>query len=423
MRRSFISAALALAMLCGCKAGTEPHISESETVYVYEDISVTDTPQTETSLAETSETTSAAETSASISGTTAEKAEQRYNFPQEFYEELDGIFAEFPHFLYYDIALAYKDIESGFTFTIDPDDHFFSASVMKAPYMLYIYRLALEGKADLDRKVTYTEAYKREGTGVLRNMETGTEFTVEELIGYCLEESDNSAFAMLRELFPEDGYTEFMKELGVSHEDDSKAFNQPQICCGSALTISEAIYDFIEENNIYSENLKDHLTHSRNAMILGGEGSEVIRKYGWHGGNFHDLAVIRGEKDYLLSIMANFDMLVIGTEEYRLFGKLSLLIAKYSDKLIEDNTHGNYVSITIKPQEVKDMSLPKDPYMLLSVLNMKLRDIYPNFEALCDDMDADPAKIAESMKKIGYEYDPANNQFSAVPDEAEQAKS
>ena len=121
--------------------------------------------------------------------------------------------------------------------------------------------------------------------------------------------------------------------------------------------------------------------------------------------------------------MANFDMLVIGTEEYRLFGKLSLLIAKYSDKLIEDNTHGNYVSITIKPQEVKDMSLPKDPYMLLSVLNMKLRDIYPNFEALCDDMDADPAKIAESMKKIGYEYDPANNQFSAVPDEAEQAKS
>ncbi len=60
------------------------------------------------------------------------------------------------------------------------------------------------------------------------------------------------------------------------------------------------------------------------------------------------------------------------------------------------------------------MAFPKDPYMLLSVLNMKLRDNYPSFEALCDDTGEDPAPLTETMKSIGYAYSAEENQF--VPD-------
>ncbi|MDE6595770.1 MAG: DUF4250 domain-containing protein [Oscillospiraceae bacterium] len=59
------------------------------------------------------------------------------------------------------------------------------------------------------------------------------------------------------------------------------------------------------------------------------------------------------------------------------------------------------------------MNLPKDPYMLLSVVNMKLRDNYSSLDALCDDMEADGGEIAETLKKIGYAYDSESNQFSA----------
>lgn len=59
------------------------------------------------------------------------------------------------------------------------------------------------------------------------------------------------------------------------------------------------------------------------------------------------------------------------------------------------------------------MNLPKDPYMLLSVVNMKLRDNYSSFEALCDDLDVSGAEISEALEKIGYVYDSENNQFSA----------
>ena len=57
------------------------------------------------------------------------------------------------------------------------------------------------------------------------------------------------------------------------------------------------------------------------------------------------------------------------------------------------------------------MALPTDPIMLLSVVNLKLRDFYPSLDALCDDLDADQAALCASLAAVGYEYDAARNQF------------
>lgn len=55
--------------------------------------------------------------------------------------------------------------------------------------------------------------------------------------------------------------------------------------------------------------------------------------------------------------------------------------------------------------------LPMDPVMLLSVINLKLRDFYPSLDALCDDLDADKEDIIEKLKGIDYTYDANQNQF------------
>ena len=55
--------------------------------------------------------------------------------------------------------------------------------------------------------------------------------------------------------------------------------------------------------------------------------------------------------------------------------------------------------------------LPGDPVILLSVVNTKLRDVYPGLEALCEDMQADQNEITEKLKMIDYEYDAVRNQF------------
>ena len=55
--------------------------------------------------------------------------------------------------------------------------------------------------------------------------------------------------------------------------------------------------------------------------------------------------------------------------------------------------------------------LPKDPILLLSVVNTKLRDYYPSQDALCDDMDVSREVLEEKLGMIDYRYDAEKNQF------------
>ena len=55
--------------------------------------------------------------------------------------------------------------------------------------------------------------------------------------------------------------------------------------------------------------------------------------------------------------------------------------------------------------------IPKDPVMLLSFINLKLRDYYGSLEMLCDDLDVSRTDVEEKLKSIGYSYDSDRNQF------------
>lgn len=55
--------------------------------------------------------------------------------------------------------------------------------------------------------------------------------------------------------------------------------------------------------------------------------------------------------------------------------------------------------------------LPKDPILMLGVVNTKLRDFYVSLDDLCEDMQVDRAEITEKLKGIDYEYDRTRNQF------------
>lgn len=55
--------------------------------------------------------------------------------------------------------------------------------------------------------------------------------------------------------------------------------------------------------------------------------------------------------------------------------------------------------------------VPTDPVILLSFVNMKLRDFYPDLEELCASEDIAREALEEKLSAIGYRYDPARNQF------------
>lgn len=56
-------------------------------------------------------------------------------------------------------------------------------------------------------------------------------------------------------------------------------------------------------------------------------------------------------------------------------------------------------------------SVPKDPFVLISWLNMKLRDRYDSLESLCDDLDLDREEILGKVASQDYMYVQEINQF------------
>ncbi len=55
--------------------------------------------------------------------------------------------------------------------------------------------------------------------------------------------------------------------------------------------------------------------------------------------------------------------------------------------------------------------LPKDPVILLGVINTKLRDYYSSLEILCEDLDISSQELTQTLEEIGYQYDRGHNQF------------
>jgi hypothetical protein len=55
--------------------------------------------------------------------------------------------------------------------------------------------------------------------------------------------------------------------------------------------------------------------------------------------------------------------------------------------------------------------LPNDPVMMLSFVNLKLRDFYSNLDVLCEDMDVDKNLIVDKLAQIDYHYDSVQNKF------------
>ncbi|MBO7294607.1 MAG: DUF4250 domain-containing protein [Bacteroidaceae bacterium] len=55
--------------------------------------------------------------------------------------------------------------------------------------------------------------------------------------------------------------------------------------------------------------------------------------------------------------------------------------------------------------------LPKDPMILFSYINMKLRDQYPSLDELCQAEDIDTNWLLDQLGAVGFEYSAEHNKF------------
>ena len=55
--------------------------------------------------------------------------------------------------------------------------------------------------------------------------------------------------------------------------------------------------------------------------------------------------------------------------------------------------------------------LPKDPFILFSYINMKLRDEYASLDELCQKEDIDKDEVVKRLQAAGFEYNEQQNKF------------
>ncbi len=55
--------------------------------------------------------------------------------------------------------------------------------------------------------------------------------------------------------------------------------------------------------------------------------------------------------------------------------------------------------------------LPKDPMILLSYVNTKLRDDYDSLDALCEDLSLERAALEETLAAAGFVYREEQKRF------------
>lgn len=56
-------------------------------------------------------------------------------------------------------------------------------------------------------------------------------------------------------------------------------------------------------------------------------------------------------------------------------------------------------------------NLPKDPIMLLSVVNTNLRDYYNSLDNFCDAKGIEKDELIRKLETVNYKYDEDTNQF------------
>ena len=242
------------------------------------------------------------------------------------------------------VSVYYEDLLTGYHFDYEATHKYECASVVKAPYILsilkavsadeklYLETLAAEGKSpekidtdedgvpdqivyeysdpiyNLSDVVVYDKkTMDKAGSGKIKDMPDGTEFTYIDFIKYALEYSDNVAYNQLKKRFGYDRYYALGREVKAN----SILWAPQHMTAADAGKLFKAIYNFIEEDEKYGQLMYDSMKASNHTVIIpyAVSPTTALHKYGWDEDSYHDAAIVLyDDKPYVLSVFSDLEM-------------------------------------------------------------------------------------------------------------------
>ena len=203
----------------------------------------------------------------------------------------------------------YTDLESDYSFGEGEDSELYAASVTKLPAVLYAYKLADDGKLDLDKELTYLAKYKTGGSGIIQKDSIGMKYKLRTILEYTIRYSDNIGYAMLLdELGGRSVVKEYWANLGYDiHYSDNFGNLSPSLGNGYI----KEVYKYYLTGKDNAKKLIQDMKVSDNLDYVKSGDIEVAHKYGEYvegGGYYNDVSLNFTEHPFALSITSTLGL-------------------------------------------------------------------------------------------------------------------
>lgn len=203
-----------------------------------------------------------------------------------------------------DISIYLESLDGSLSYSFYGDEIKRTASSIKLPFITYLMMLATNKQIELDTRLTYTEDFKIDGTGIIQFEPLGTNYSLDKLAELVIRYSDNVAYLMLLNYVGEQNFINYLHELD-NQSPNNRVFSSPRILSKSMKYVVEN-----KTNNPFIEKVYKWMEQTvfDDGIALGIPGVDVVHKTGWMPMYFvsNDVAVINDKNNpYILTIMTN----------------------------------------------------------------------------------------------------------------------
>ena len=187
-------------------------------------------------------------------------------------------------------------LSDGYTYEYDADCEYYAASLLKAPYALWLAERADSGEIDLS-----TDLSSQDGA---------TPQTASEAMYAMISQSDNNATAALYHLWPADeesGFGSFLQSLGVDRPDNALSDEtniQGVFSSRDAVNILLAMEDYFESDAPHAAALKQAFLDADHPMLE--SEYDMAKKYGSWEYALHDMAIVYADEPYCIAVLTSW---------------------------------------------------------------------------------------------------------------------
>lgn len=208
-------------------------------------------------------------------------------------------------------SLWVKDLETGEQFIYNPDQSYYSASIIKAPYAIWLCTQADRGIIDISGEIQnyYSLCAKSKWVGQYKDDSTINTWTCIDAMIYA---SDNPSTALLSRIWPVtygDEFNDFLHNT-LDWEKESKGEVDRDVTNGYLTVIDAAktleyLYEYFNENETNGPRLKNSFISANHNHLWVPDDCEVAKKFGSWTDAFHDIAIVYSEHPYMIACMTD----------------------------------------------------------------------------------------------------------------------